>query len=38
MEKENMKQNTLPFRDTVEIKDVIGKKVLTVDGFVHAVH
>jgi sporulation protein YlmC with PRC-barrel domain len=29
---ETIKHNTLPFRDTIEVSDVIGRKVLTKDG------
>ena len=29
---ESIKNNTLPFKDTIEVSDVIGKKVLTKDG------
>jgi len=32
MNMQSLKHNTLPFRDTIEISDVIGKKVLTSDG------
>jgi sporulation protein YlmC with PRC-barrel domain len=29
---ENIKRNTLPFKDTIELSSVVGKKVLTKDG------
>lgn len=29
---ENIKHNTLPFKDTIELSDVVGRKVLTKDG------
>lgn len=29
---ENIKHNTLPFKDTIEVSDVVGRKVLTKDG------
>jgi sporulation protein YlmC with PRC-barrel domain len=29
---ENIKHNTLPFRDTMELSELVGKKVLTKDG------
>jgi sporulation protein YlmC with PRC-barrel domain len=39
---ENIKHHTLPFRDTIEVSEVVGKKVLTKDGKkigkVHSVH
>ena len=29
---ESIKHNTLPFKDTIEVSEVVGKKVLTKDG------
>ena len=29
---ESIKSNTLPFKDTIEVSDVVGRKVLTKDG------
>ncbi len=29
---ESIKHNTLPFKDTVEVNDIVGRKVLTKDG------
>jgi sporulation protein YlmC with PRC-barrel domain len=29
---ESIKRNTLPFRDTIELSDLVGRKVLTKDG------
>jgi len=29
---ETIKHNTLPFKDTIEVSDVVGRKVLTKDG------